>query len=97
VAKAVFIIFIQNPHKLWGKRKGKFPHKLRGFFLNPMGHHRYIMDKCGKDADKAFFYVRKTLENNWSRAVLLNWLDTDFYSREGRAITNFSDRLPVAQ
>jgi len=55
------------------------------------------MDKCGKDADKAFFYVRKTLENNWSRAVLLNWLDTDFYSREGRAITNFSDRLPVAQ
>ena len=32
-------------------------------------HHRYIIDKCKKDTDKAFFYVRKTLENNWSRNI----------------------------
>ena len=32
-------------------------------------HHRYIIDKCKKDTDKALFYVRKTLENNWSRNI----------------------------
>lgn len=35
----------------------------------PWGHHRYIIDKCKGNADKAVFYVRKTIENNWSRAV----------------------------
>ena len=39
---------------------------------------------------KVLFYSRKTIENNWSRAVLQNWLDTDFYERQGKAITNLS-------
>ena len=63
----------------------------------PWGHHRYIIDKCKGDADKALFYVRKTIENNWSRAVLLNWLDTDLYERQGKAISNFTNQLPHPQ
>lgn len=43
------------------------------------------------------FYVNKTIENNWSRAVLLNWLTTDLYERQGKAITNFSSQLPTPQ
>ena len=43
------------------------------------------------------FYVNKTLENNWSRSVLLNFLSTDLYERQGKAITNFNSRLPVPQ
>ncbi len=39
----------------------------------------------------------KTIENNWSRAVLLNWLSTDLYERQGKAITNFNTRLPEPQ
>lgn len=62
----------------------------------PWGHHRYIIDKCKGDADKAIFYVRKTIENSWSRAVLLNWLDTNLYERQGKAITNFSLQIPEA-
>ena len=62
----------------------------------PWGHHRYIIDKCKGDADKAIFYVRKTIENNWSRAVLLNWLDTNLFDRQGKAITNFTMQLPEA-
>lgn len=50
-----------------------------------------------RKSGKALFYVRKTIENNWSRAVLLNWLDTDLYERQGKAITNFNKQLPVAQ
>lgn len=42
--------------------------------------------------EKAEFYVRKTLENNWSRAVLLNFLRTNLYERQGKAVTNF-DRI----
>lgn len=63
----------------------------------PWGHHRYIIDKCKDKPEKAIFYVRKTIENNWSRAVLLNWLGTDLYERQGKAITNFSSQLPVVQ
>lgn len=63
-------------------------------FKIPWGHHIQIIGKCRKDVNKALFYVRKTLENNWSRAVLLNFLDTDLYERQGKAISNFSKVLP---
>lgn len=43
------------------------------------------------------FYARKTLENNWSRATLLNFLDTDLYEREGKAVSNFAATLPAPQ
>ena len=55
------------------------------------------MRKCKGDKDKALFYVKKTLENNWSRAVLLNFMDTDLYEREGKAVTNFDLTLPEEQ
>ena len=40
----------------------------------PWGHIRYIIDNCKNDLDKALFFVGKTLQNIWSRAVLLNFL-----------------------
>ena len=43
------------------------------------------------------FYVYKTIENNWSRAVLLNFLSTDLYERQGKAVTNFALTLPAPQ
>ena len=55
------------------------------------------MRKCKGDKDKALFYVKKTLENNWSRDVLLNFLDTDLYERAGKAVTNFDLTLPEEQ
>ena len=42
-------------------------------FQIPWGHHKQIIDKCKGNRDKALFFVRETLENGWSRAVLLNW------------------------
>ncbi len=63
----------------------------------PWDHHRRIIDKCKGNMDKALFFVRKTCENNWGRNALLNWLDTDLYEREGKAITNFKNTLPAAQ
>ena len=66
-------------------------------FLIPWDHHRRIIDKCKGDMDKALFFVRKTWENNWGRDALLNWLDTDLYERDGKAITNFQSTLPAVQ
>ena len=71
-------------------------HKI-GIFSIPWGHNKLIIDKCKHDIIKALFYVEKTLENNWSRAVLLNFFDTDLYERQGKAITNFSQTLPAVE
>ena len=70
---------------------------LEMIFYIPWGHNRMILDKCKGNPEKALFYVKKTLENNWSRAVLMNFLDTDLYERQGKAITNFSLTLPAEQ
>ncbi len=60
----------------------------------PWGHHCTIIDKCKGDRDKALFYVQRTIQNGWSRDVLLNWLSTDLYEREGKAQTNFELTMP---
>ena len=62
-------------------------------FSVPWGHHRYIIDKCAGDSNKAMFYVRQTLKNGWSRDMLLNMLGTSLYERSGKAQTNFKSTL----
>jgi predicted nuclease of restriction endonuclease-like (RecB) superfamily len=42
------------------------------------------------------FYVRETAKNGWSRAVLLNFLDTKLHERQGKAVSNFAVALPEA-
>lgn len=69
--------------------------EMKNIFRIPWGHHICIMNKCKNNKEKAIFFIEKTLENNWSRAVLLNFLDTNLYEREGKAITNFVKSLPV--
>ncbi len=66
-------------------------------FSIPWGHHRVIIDKYKGDKDRAIFFVKKTIINNWSRAVLLNFLETDLYERQGKAISNFEYALPALQ
>ena len=61
----------------------------------PWGHHRLIIDRCSNDPQKALFFVNQTIENGWSRAMLLNWIDTGLYERQGKAFTNFSASLPA--
>lgn len=63
-------------------------------FRIPWGHQRYLIDKFYNNPKRAFYYVRLTLENGWSRAVLLNAIDMDLKEPEGRAVTNFSLTLP---
>jgi len=62
----------------------------------PWGHNLLIVSRS-KNHDEALFYVQKTIENNWSRAVLTHQIEGDLFGREGKAITNFSASLPVPQ
>jgi predicted nuclease of restriction endonuclease-like (RecB) superfamily len=65
-------------------------------FQIPWGHHIQIFTKCNS-VKEALFYVQKTIENGWSRAVLMNFLEADLFSAQGKALTNFSRLLPDPQ
>ena len=70
--------------------------QLEYIFSIPWGHHILLMTKC-KSPEEALFYIEKTIKNGWSRAVLLNYLDTTLYTTQGKAITNFTTLLPDSQ
>jgi predicted nuclease of restriction endonuclease-like (RecB) superfamily len=63
-------------------------------FSVPWGHHRFIIDKFKEQPEKALFFVHQTVENGWSRDMLLNFMGTDLYERQGKALTNFARTLP---
>jgi len=54
----------------------------------PWGHIMLIMGSI-KDLNEAKFYVRKTIENSWSRVILDHQIDLNLYQRQGKIISNF--------
>lgn len=65
-------------------------------FQIPWRHHVEIFTKC-KSVQEAMFYVQKTIQNGWSRAVLMNFLDANLYKTQGKAVNNFDRLLPDIQ
>ena len=63
-------------------------------FSIPWGHHTILIDKFKENPQKALFFVHQTVENGWSRDTLLNFIGTDLYERQGKALTNFKNTLP---
>lgn len=70
---------------------------LELIFKIPWTHHMCIIDKVKGDAKKGLFFARKSLVNNWGRAVLPNFLSTDLYERQGAAQTNFALTIPAPE
>lgn len=60
----------------------------------PWGHHMLLIDKFLSNPEKALFYIHQTVENGWSRNMLLNFIGTRLYERQGKALTNFKQALP---
>ncbi|UJS25212.1 PDDEXK nuclease domain-containing protein [Thiothrix winogradskyi] len=60
----------------------------------PWGHNLVIVSKT-HSIDEATFYVQKTIENHWSRAVLTHHIEAGLYQRNGKAINNFQATLPA--
>ncbi len=69
--------------------------KLKEEYLTqiPWKHNVRIVQKS-QTVDEALFYVKKTIENNWSRSVLEYQIETKLFERQGKAITNFKKTLP---
>lgn len=62
----------------------------------PWFHNCIILDKVKEAAARAW-YVRKALENGWSRNVLALQIDSRLHARQGQAVTNFERTLPQPQ
>ncbi|WP_446868525.1 PDDEXK nuclease domain-containing protein [Phormidesmis sp. 146-12] len=62
----------------------------------PWGHNVRILESV-KDPSERLWYVRQTIENGWSRNVLVHQMESDLYHRMGEAVTNFDRVLPPVQ
>lgn len=62
----------------------------------PWWHNVVLLAKVQSQVE-AQFYIQKTLQNGWSRAVLTHQIEGGLYQREGKAITNFPTTLPQPQ
>lgn len=61
----------------------------------PWGHNVVIMDKLNNNNMKEW-YIRKTIENGWSRNTLVHQIESDLYSRQivSEKTSNFMEKLP---
>lgn len=62
----------------------------------PWWHHNVILSKCNtfKEAE---FYIKQTIQNNWSRNVLQIQIESKLIERQGKAPNNFELTLPKHQ
>lgn len=62
----------------------------------PWGHNILLMEKV-KDLTARYWYMQQTLEQGWSRDVLNLMIGSRAHERQGKAVSNFADRLPSPQ
>ncbi|MBX9947758.1 MAG: PDDEXK nuclease domain-containing protein [Candidatus Obscuribacterales bacterium] len=64
----------------------------------PWGHNLLIMNSTS-NTDEAAWYIRQTVENGWSRAVLSHQIETSLFSRQEKAskLSNFDSTLSTPQ
>lgn len=64
----------------------------------PWGHNIVLLDKIG-DMSVKKWYIKKTIENGWSRNVLVHQIESGLYERQEvvKKISNFEQLLPASQ
>lgn len=62
----------------------------------PWGHVVMLIYQVS-DSDARQFYTQQTIEHGWSRSLLSMQIETNLYQRQGKAITNFKQRLAKSQ
>ena len=62
----------------------------------PWFHNCTLLDKV-KEPTERLWYIQKTIENGWSRNVLVLQIESSLYKRQGGAVTNFERTLPQPQ
>lgn len=103
--RSFFLAWTDEVHKLQllaGKQKGQnlsqLVRDLDGRNLPqavaeiPWGHNVELLFKL-KDPLQRLWYARQTVINGWSRTMLVHWIESGLYARQGKAITNFKKTL----
>lgn len=62
----------------------------------PWFHNCVIIDKL-KTFSEREFYIKKTIENGWSRDILIHQIEIKLHERTAKALTNFGRTLPAPQ
>ncbi len=64
-------------------------------FAIPWGHITTLSEKIKCEQERQW-YAERAIENVWSRSTLLSYIESDFYRRQGKAVTNFLIQLPAS-
>jgi predicted nuclease of restriction endonuclease-like (RecB) superfamily len=59
-------------------------------------HNIALLEKL-KSEQRRLWYAQATIEHGWSRNVLVHWIESDLFERQGKATTNFTSSLPPPQ
>jgi predicted nuclease of restriction endonuclease-like (RecB) superfamily len=59
-------------------------------------HNLTLIEKV-KNTEERLWYAEQTIQNGWSRNVLVMQIESGLYRRQGKAVTNFHATLPPLQ
>ncbi len=62
----------------------------------PWGHNIILLQKIQSSKER-LWYAEQSVEHGWSRSMLMTWIESDLFNRQGKAITNFRKTLPPLQ
>jgi predicted nuclease of restriction endonuclease-like (RecB) superfamily len=62
----------------------------------PWGHNVTLLEKLN-NTEQRLWYAKQAIISGWSRSMLEHWIESDLYSRQGKAVTNFKTALPQAE
>ncbi|WP_386086826.1 MULTISPECIES: PDDEXK nuclease domain-containing protein [unclassified Wolbachia] len=62
----------------------------------PWGHNVFLMDLV-QDKEARLFYIKEAIEHGWSRNIMVMQIELGLHKRQGKAITNFEEKLPSPQ
>jgi predicted nuclease of restriction endonuclease-like (RecB) superfamily len=72
----------------------KFTILQRAVAKLPWGHNCTLLDKL-KQPEERLFYARKAIQNGWTRAMLVNQIESGLHKRQGMLTNNFNISLPA--
>src|SRR6266545_6540586 len=59
----------------------------------PWFHNCVLLEKLNNQ-EQRIWYAHQTIEQGWSRNILIHQIESGLYGRQGRALTNFERTLP---
>jgi predicted nuclease of restriction endonuclease-like (RecB) superfamily len=84
-------------HQVGGKLEvnKNLPEIVTHYCINIPWRHIVLVLQKVKNIKETEFYFQETIKNNWSRNVLNIHIQSKLYERQGKAISNFNNVLPL--